>query len=86
MADIPRWLELQQEIDFRYFLLDEIRKRLPKSSIEEMIDDATGHWEQQKKDVREICLEMKKLKKEWQEVTGNEINTDMEDQILTLLK
>jgi hypothetical protein len=84
--EIPRWLELQQEIDYRYFLLSEIYKKLPKSPIDQMVDNASGYDTARKKEIREICQEMKELKAEWNKETGAAVSTDMEDQILELVK
>ena len=47
VTGIPRWLELQAEIDYRIFLLNEMRRELAAEDerltpFERMIDAATG--------------------------------------------
>ena len=43
MADIPRWLELQAEIDYRLFLLNEMRREDGElTPLDRLIDEATG--------------------------------------------
>ena len=46
-SGIPRWLELQAEIDYRYFLLNEMRRQLEAEDgrltpLDRLIDEATG--------------------------------------------
>jgi hypothetical protein len=80
--EVPRWLKLQEQIDFLYFELSEIQRRMPKNSIDAAIDDATGFTSSYKKDIQRICKRMKKLKKAFAKETGQEINTEMEDKII----
>jgi hypothetical protein len=70
MTTIPRELELRAEIDFRYFLLNEMRREMEADDgrltpIERMIDEATGHDEARLAEAEEIIAEIKTLRAEW---------------------
>ena len=70
MTVIPRWLELQAEIDYRYFLLNEMRRELEAedghlSPLDRLIDEATGHDEARLAEAEEIIAEIKTLRAEW---------------------
>lgn len=82
---IPRWLELQEEIDYLYFCLDQIRRKMPKTGLDKLIDETTGYDKARLQDAADICLKMKELKAEWAKETGREATTEMEDQIISLL-
>jgi hypothetical protein len=67
---IPRWLELQAEIDYRIFLLNEMRRQLEAEDerltpFERLIDEATGLDNARLADAREIIAEIEVLKAEW---------------------
>jgi hypothetical protein len=69
MTVIPRWLELQAEIDYRYFLLNEMRRELEAEDerltpLERMIDEATGHDKARLAEAEEIIAEIKTLRAE----------------------
>ncbi len=83
--DVQRWLYLQSQIDYLYYCLEQIRKNMPKAPIEIMIDEASGYDKERQKEIKEICEEMIKLKKDWSKVTGEEANTDMEKQLLEIV-
>ena len=75
MADIPRWLELQAEIDYRIFLLNEMRREVQAEDgrltpLERMIDEATGYDEKRLAEATEIIAEIKVLKAEWDAMEG----------------
>ncbi len=82
--DVPRWLKLQEEIDYLYFVLSEIRRSMPETGIEEMIDEVTGYEAERRQEIRETCVRIKALKQEWSKETGKPASTDMEDQIIKL--
>lgn len=86
MIKIPRWLELQQEIDYLYFVLGEIKERMSGCCLDHFIDKITGFDKYQKKQIFEICIKMKKLKMEWAKETGEEVNLETETQIIELCK
>ncbi len=70
MTTIPRWLELQAEIDYRIFLLNEMRREVEAEDgrltpLERMIDDAAGHDEARLAEAQEIIAEIEALKAEW---------------------
>lgn len=70
MTRIPRWLELQAEIDYRIFLLNEMRREAAAEDerltpLERMIDKATGLDEKRLAEAEEIIAEIKALKAEW---------------------
>ena len=70
MTEIPRWLELQAEIDYRYFLLNEMRRELEAEDkrltpLDRLIEEATGHDEARLAEAEAIIAEIKTLKAEW---------------------
>ena len=70
VTGIPRWLELQAEIDYRIWLLNEMRRELEAedgrlSPIDRLIDAATGLDEARLAEAQEIIAEIKTLKAEW---------------------
>jgi hypothetical protein len=72
---IPRWLELQAEIDYRIFLLNEMRRQLEAEDdrltpLDRLIDEATGLDEVRLAEVREIIAEIEVLKAEWDALEG----------------
>lgn len=77
MADIPRWLELQAEIDYRIFLLNEMRRELAAederlSPLDRMIDEATGLDAKRLAEAEEIIAELEVLKAEWDALTAGD--------------
>lgn len=59
---IPRWLEIQIEVDYRYFLLHQMLSEAQKrSGIDIMIDQATGFEESQITEATRIHQEIKEL-------------------------
>lgn len=66
MTKIPRWLELQLEIDYRLFLLGEMRREDEGlTPFDRLIDEATGHDEARLAEAEVIIGEIKTLKAEW---------------------
>ena len=70
MTVIPRWLELQAEIDYRIWLLNEMRRELESEDerltpLDRLIDEATGHDKARLAEAEEIIAEIKTLKAEW---------------------
>lgn len=75
-AGIPRWLELQAEIDYRIFLLNEMRRQLDAEDerltpLDRLIDEATGLDAARLAEANEIIAEIKALKAEWDALAGN---------------
>ena len=75
MSAPERWLELQAEIDYRYFLLNEMRRELEAEDqrltpLDRLIDEATGHDEARLAEAEEIIAEIKTLKAEWDALTA----------------
>ena len=69
MADIPRWLELQAEIDYRLFLLNEMRREDGElTPLDRLIDEATGLDEARLAEAEETIAELKTLKAEWDQL------------------
>lgn len=67
---IPRWLELQAEIDYRIWLLNEMRSQVEAEGkrltpLDRLIDEATGHDAARLAEAEEIISEIKELKAEW---------------------
>jgi len=76
MTAIPRWLELQAEIDYRIWLLNEMRRELEAEDkrltpLDRLIDEATGHNEVRLAEAEEIIAEIKTLKAEWDALAEN---------------
>ena len=70
---IPRWLELQAEIDYRLFLLGQMRREDERlTPLDRLIDEATGHDEARLAEAEEIMAEIKTLKAEWDALTAEE--------------
>jgi hypothetical protein len=75
-AGIPRWLELAAEIDYRIFLLNEMRRQLGAEDerltpLDRLIDEATGLDAARLAEAEEIIAEIKALKAEWDALAGN---------------
>ena len=67
--EIPRWLILQQQIDYYIWQLGEILKSEKNlSGIEKMIDEATGFDKKKMKEISKIINRIKKLMKEFKEL------------------
>ena len=74
---IPRWLQLQAEIDYRLFLLGEIRREDDRlTPMDRLIDEATGHDEARRAEAEEIMAEIKTLKAEWDALGAEEQEHD----------
>jgi hypothetical protein len=74
---VPRWLQLQAEIDYRLFLLNEMRREnegegARLTPLDRLIDHATGLDEARLAEAQEIIAELKALKAEWDALTGPE--------------
>ena len=66
---VPRWLELQYEIDFNYFLLGQMyREEISRSVLEKMIDQATGFQNKKIKDAKKIMRKIRKLQVEFDKI------------------
>lgn len=70
VTGIPRWLELAAEIDYRIFLLNEMRRQLGAEDealtpLDRLIDEATGLDAARRAEAEEIIAEIKALKAEW---------------------
>lgn len=67
---IPRWLELQAEIDYWHYCLNQMLEQTKKntSPIAIMIDKATGFSKAKTKEAKEIIKHVKKLKKEYYKI------------------
>ena len=70
VTGIPRWLELQAEIDYRIWLLNEMRAQLDAEAgrlgpLDRLIDEATGLDAARLAEAEEIIAEIKTLKAEW---------------------
>jgi hypothetical protein len=74
-TEIPRWLELQAEIDYRIFLLNEMRRELESEGerltpLDRLIDEATGLDGARLAEANEIIAEIEALKAEWDALEG----------------
>ena len=72
--DVVR-LELQAEIDYRIWLLNEMRREVQAEGgrltpLARMIDEATGHDEKRLAEAREIIAEIEALKAAWDTLNG----------------
>lgn len=67
---IPRWLKIQEQVDYYTWELSQMLeedKRL--NGIERMIDEATGFDKKKMAKAKRIMTKIKKLKKEYNEIT-----------------
>ena len=76
VSGIPRWLELAAEIDYRIFLLNEMRRQVQAEDerltpFERLIDEATGLDGARLAEAREIIGEIEVLKAEWDALEGD---------------
>lgn len=63
---MPRWLEIQAEIDFLLFCLNKmLEKEKSLSELDKMIDQATGYDKQKLEEAKKIMKKITKLKKEY---------------------
>lgn len=71
MTEIPRWLELQAEIDYRLFLLGEMQREDESlTPMDRLIDEATGHDKARLAEAKVIMGEIETLKAEWDALQG----------------
>jgi hypothetical protein len=71
-TSIPRWLELQLEIDYLMWQLGVIQKALGKrSGLDIAIDDATGHGQAMLDNALEIVEQLKPLRAEYDALVGH---------------
>lgn len=85
-SKVPKWLLLQEKIDFSYFQLKKILGTMPKSILNQEIDIATGYDAARRKDIIHICRRMKKLKQQWANELEQKVDTTMEDQLIEAAK
>ena len=76
MTEIPRWLELQAEIDYRLFLLNEMRRQVAAEDqrltpLDRLIDEATGHDEARLAEAKMIIAEIETLTAELDGLTAD---------------
>lgn len=63
---VPRWLILQQEIDYRLFLVEKITKDAERQdAITRLVDEATGFKRQMDDDLIMLAAELRWLKMEY---------------------
>lgn len=63
---MPRWLELQAEIDYLHFVLGQMHAEASRRTpIETMIDEATGFSKKRLADAQKIIEELEAKKKEF---------------------
>ena len=73
---IPRWLEIQMEVDYKFFLLHQMLAEAKKrSGIDVLIDQTTGFEESQIKEATKIHKEIKDLIEEYNQITNHEQNS-----------
>lgn len=63
---VPRWLKLQEQIDYYSFVLKSMLENEKKRSpIEKIIDLSTGFQEKKIEEAKKIIKKIEKLKKEF---------------------
>lgn len=62
--NVPRWLIIQGEMDYRLFILEKMLKR-DRAPIVQMIDKATGFDKQLETEALELIAECRWLKQEY---------------------
>ena len=70
MKKIPKWLDLQEEIDYWHFILKKMYENAVghSSVIEQMIDKSTGFDKKLLKDAKQIIKHVEKLKKQFYKI------------------
>jgi hypothetical protein len=69
---IPRWLKIQEQVDYYTWELSqmlEAEKRL--NGIERMIDEATGFDKKKMAQAKKIMTKINKLKEEYKEIIND---------------
>lgn len=70
---IPRWLEIQGEVDYLLWILGNISKESKKlSPIDRMIDESTGYDKEINREAKEIMDRIKALVKEKKQLAKDE--------------
>ena len=70
---IPRWLELQAEIDYWIFVLNKmLQAEKQLSGLDKAIDEATGFTERKRQEAETIMARVKKLKAQFMEEQADE--------------
>lgn len=69
MSDIPRWLELQAEIDYWYFVLGQmLKEEKALSPLTKVIDYTTGYEQERIKDVNAVIEKIRSLRAEYDQL------------------
>lgn len=70
---VPRWLILQERIDYWMWELENVYSQISKRSpIEQMVDKATGFDKKLEKEAKIIMKKIDKLKAEFYQITAKE--------------
>lgn len=79
---VPRWLVLQQEIDRRLYILEEmVGQNKARTPIEQMIDEATGFDKQNEEEGEDLIAELRWLKREFDKETATPPKTLLEEDL-----
>lgn len=71
MTEVPRWLQLQGEIDYLYWELEQALRTVPiPTPIERMVDKAVGHAPKLPPEVLELVEQIKARVAEYDALTG----------------
>ncbi len=81
-----RVLEIQAEIDYLYFAIDEWQRRAPKSGFEKLIDECSGHEQQRQVDLASLVAQVNERRKEYAQLTGEPYDSTASDELLAALK
>jgi len=71
MVNIPRWLKIQEQVDYYIWQLGQLLETDKNlSSIERMIDESTGYDKKKIAIAKRMMNKVKKLIKEYKEITN----------------
>lgn len=66
---IPRWLELQEEIDYWYYVLGRmVEKENTLSPLAKVIDYATGYEQERVRNINEVMEKIRSLRAEYDQL------------------
>jgi len=85
MPHIPLWIQVEAELGYWDHEMKLIYKKLPKSAIAKMIDNATGFSESLKEEALIAAKRITLLKQALEQETGEKADVDIEEKIIAAL-
>ena len=82
---MPLWLEIEAEIGYLNFEMQQIARSMPNSPIAKMIDDVTGFSKHKMEYAVKVARRMIELKKALSHETGKDVDIALEGEIIALI-